>query len=261
MNTDSISFEEELASLGVTRQTLTASQKRHLDEQGYLAISDVISPAGAVCMREEMSRIFKEEKTLQPGGPLESGQLQSKSEAFDLCVTDPRVLAAAWHVLGYRQFISMGVHSRPNPPGKGLQALHVDYSGPPVAPGDYFYCNSIWPLTEFTIENGATRVIPGSHLWCRHPADFKNPEQAHPQQIQLAAPLGTVVIFNSHLWHSAMPNHSTADRPNVTSYFARRIGHEGKPVVNSLGEAAWNRLPRACRNLFDPPGGQQWLVG
>lgn len=257
----STAFEAALRDLGVTRETLTAEEKRRLDFDGFVPLHDIVTPATAARMRDECDRLFALEKTAQPGGPSECGQMQNKSDAFDLCVTHPRVLAAIWHVFGYREFVSMGVHTRPNPPGRGTQPLHVDYPGPPVGQGDFFNCNSIWPLTDFTVENGATRVIPGSHRWTHHPENLEESLKPHPQEIRLLAPLGTVVIFNSHVWHSAMPNHSKAPRPNVTSYFATRINHAGKRVENALSDPAWKRLPKACRAFFDAPGGKQWSAG
>jgi len=249
-------FDDALNALGVTRGLLTPGEKQSLDEQGFLILADILPPPTASRMLVEMQRIFDAEKTLQPGGPPECNQMQSKSDAFDLCLTHPRFLAAIWHVLGYRKFVAMGVNSRPNPPGKGEQPLHVDFGGPPCEPGNYVVCNSMWPLCEFTLLNGATRVVPGSHRWKQHPD--QNTAKSHPQQMQVEVPLGSVVVFNSHLWHSAMLNRSTADRPNLTSFFSRRTDHAGKAVTNSLSADAWQRVGEPVRQLFDPPGGKQW---
>ena len=70
-----------------------------------------------------------------------------------------------------------------------------------VEPGDYYVCNSIWVLTDFTENNGATRVVPRSHNSRQHPRDVLEDAKApHPDQVLLTAEAGTVVIFNAHTW-------------------------------------------------------------
>ena len=71
------------------------------------------------------------------------------------------MLAAIAHVL-HNDLKLSSLNARAALPGEGLQRLHVDWRGG-VAPGDYYVCNSIWLLDDFTAENGATRVVPGSH--------------------------------------------------------------------------------------------------
>ena len=62
----------------------------------------------------------------------------------------------------------------------------------------------MWLLTDFTKENGPTRVVPGSHRSGKHPQDvMEAPEEAHPDEIKLIGTAGTVVVFNSHLWHES----------------------------------------------------------
>lgn len=127
---------------------------------------------------------------------------------FDICFTHPRVLAAIARVLG-GEFRLSSLNSRAVLPGQGLQGLHADWSGP-VAPGDYYVCNSIWLLDDFTAENGATRVVPGSHRSGKVAHEvMDDPAATHPEEILLIAPAGTVVIFNSHVWHGGTRNTTT----------------------------------------------------
>ncbi len=127
---------------------------------------------------------------------------------FDICFTHPRVLAAIARVLG-GEFRLSSLNSRAVLPGQGLQGLHADWSGP-VAPGDYYVCNSIWLLDDFTAENGATRVVPGSHRSGKAAHEvMDDPAATHPEEILLIAPAGTVVIFNSHVWHGGTRNTTT----------------------------------------------------
>ena len=75
----------------------------------------------------------------------------------------------------------------------------------------------ILALTEFTAENGATRVVPGSHRW--------GPERvAHPEEsVPVVMPAGSVVFFLGSTWHSDGHNRSTSPRFGVFAKYS--LGH------------------------------------
>jgi hypothetical protein len=251
--------QEALYALGVRENTLSEEEKLKLDRDGFLPLPGILSSEQIAQMRTAIENLFALEKTGEEGGPSECGNMQNKAPDFDICLTHPRVLAAIAHVLR-EDFISLGVHSRPNPPGCGHQAFHVDYpydafkSGPPTKPGAYCVCNSIWLLTDFTEDNGATRVVPGSHLSGKHPKDAIDDLNApHPREIKLLGSAGTVIVFNSHLWHGATLNRSVDDRPAVTSFWRRRddpyMANSFSP--SALSVEAFARVSEAVRCLFE----------
>ena len=80
------------------------------------------------------------------------------------------------------------------------QQLHLDSNLPGVN-----YCiiaNVIWMLDDFTIDNGATRVVPGSHKWSYYAPD----NATHKNEIQITGTKGSVLIFNANLWHGGAKN-------------------------------------------------------
>ena len=78
-------------------------------------------------------------------------------------------------------------------------------------------------LTEFTPENGATRVIPGTHRSGQTPEEaLEDPAADHPHQKLLLGAAGTVAVFNSHGWHGTTCNRSASSRLSLTSFFCRR---------------------------------------
>ena len=98
---------------------------------------------------------------------------------------------------------------------------------------------------------GATRIIPGSHRMRKTPqAVGLDAQAAHPDEVLLIAPVGTVVVFNSHCWHGATQNRSDAYRPNVTSFWARRRGPFDKSLKGMLSPLAAQRFSPAARELF-----------
>jgi ectoine hydroxylase-related dioxygenase (phytanoyl-CoA dioxygenase family) len=132
----------------------------------------------------------------------------------------PRVLATIAHVPG--DFTLSSLNSWAALPGHGHQRLHADW-GEAVSPGNYRECNSIWLIDDFTQFNSATRVVPGSHRSGRLPREvMANPTGPHPSAVTILASAGTVVIFNSHLWHGGTRNVTGRPRRALHSYFCRR---------------------------------------
>lgn len=72
--------------------------------------------------------------------------------------------------------------------------------------------NAAWCIDDFTADNGATRFVPGSHLLNRLPLD-SDPRVAVP----LEAPAGSLVVFDSRLWHQTGSNR-TADQHRAAAF-------------------------------------------
>ncbi len=119
---------------------------------------------------------------------------------------------------------------------------------------------------DFTADNGPTRVVPGSHLWGAIPSKaLEDTVTPHPKERKLIVPVGTVVIFNAHLWHGATANPERIPRANLTSFWSRRFIppedaaetgmelREDNRVENPLSQETYDRLGPAARCLFDPP--------
>ena len=222
-----MNMDQALSELGVRDDTLSSEEKRFLDLNGYLPLRDILTQehiASMICRLDELATSEGEDagKELhQENGTIRVSDLVNKGPMFEIGFSHPRVLAAIRHVIGSRFKLS-SLDCRMALPGQGYQAFHADWrSG--VAPGDYYVCNSMWLLDDFTVENGATRVVPGSHRSGKHPKDaLDDATQKHPEEIQLIASSGTVIIFNSHLWHAGGLNQTSSPRHGMLAYYCRR---------------------------------------
>ena len=252
-----MTIEEALYALGVRDDGLSDQERVQLDREGYLPMPGILCAGEVAQIREALDAVYAVEKTGQEGGPAECSYMQNKAAGFARCLPHPRVLAAISYVLeGHLK--SFGIHGRPHLPGGDQQKLHVDYNGPPAEAGKYAVCNSLWMLADFTAENGATRVIPGSHLHGKYPQDvLADPAAPHPDEVLLLGEAGTVVVWNSHLWHGTTANRSDHFRHSLTSFFCRR--DDPHMVFSSaLSEEAARRLSSEARCLFADP--EPWSV-
>jgi ectoine hydroxylase-related dioxygenase (phytanoyl-CoA dioxygenase family) len=215
-----------LRELGVTEETLAKDEKARLDADGFVPLPGILTAQQLAIIRRRLHEISAAEgdkaglEVHQEAGTDRLADLVNKDPVFDVCFTHPRVLAAIAHVLS--DFTLSSLNSRAALPGRGHQGLHADW-GEPFEPGHYQVCNSIWLIDDFTETNGPTRVVPGSHRLGKRPGEvLANREDPHPDEIKLLGKSGTVVIFNSHLWHGGTQNTSSEPRRALHSFFCRR---------------------------------------
>ena len=176
--------------------------------------------------------------------------LLNKDSIFDICFTHPRILAAVEHLLG-KDFKTSSVNYRAAKPGAGLQPLHSDWEEATIS-GNYYACNTLWILDDFTEHNGATRIVSGTHLSGKLPIEvMDNPLDSHSEQKLILAPAGTVIIMNSHAWHGGTVNQTNQLRRVIQSYFVRR---DQVPQLNQreyICDSTLQRLSLAEKVILD----------
>jgi hypothetical protein len=138
---------------------------------------------------------------------LRTSALIAKSPACGQLAMHPRVLELVERVLGpqcarfqlsFTQAIQIG-------PGERAQSIHRDTTMYPFRrPGPEVFVNAIWALSDFTVENGATRIYPGSHAWDR-------PPRAGDTAVSAVMPRGSVVVYYGSLFHGGGPNTTAAE--------------------------------------------------
>jgi ectoine hydroxylase-related dioxygenase (phytanoyl-CoA dioxygenase family) len=243
-----------LAELGVTEDTLDAATRQRLDRDGYAPLPGILTGEQLAAIRARLAELTAAEgadagrEVHQEAGTDRLSDLVNKDPMFEVCFTDPRVLACVAHVLS--DFKLSSLNSRAALPGRGLQALHTE--GGPVGLGPYQVCNSVWLLDDFTPDNGATRVVPGSHRLTVSVRDAMDDTSApHPDEVKLTAPAGTVVVFNSHLWHGGTLNRAGRPRRALHSYFTRRANGQQLDQRRYIRPETLARLSPAARFILD----------
>jgi ectoine hydroxylase-related dioxygenase (phytanoyl-CoA dioxygenase family) len=203
---------------------MTDADRKQLDEQGYLVLPGLMSPDLLDRVRRRVDELFEEEgaaagaefKT-EPGAR-RLANCVNKGRVFEEVILTPEVLEAMAHVLGPEfKLSSLNVRSA-DPHSPCDQPLHADSAAIADERG-YWVCNSVWMLDDFTEDNGATRMAPGSHRWNRlPPPEMYDP---HPQQQLVLGTAGDVVVMNAHMWHGGTANRTGAPRRAMHVYYTR----------------------------------------
>ena len=220
-------IEDVLGERGVTEATLSPAEKESLDKLGYVVLPEVIDSGWLSQLRTAFERAFDQKYTTdnRRSGTRQAGDLIQKDEAFDGVLTHPKILAAVYHVL-QRSFKVFALGGRDPLPGYGQQGLHTDWYPRASSSEPFSAATTLWLLDDFIENNGATRLIPGSHMWIQPlPKPMKQPDAKHPDQRVIIAKAGSALVFNGHLWHSGMRNESNRSRRVIQCQFvAREMG-------------------------------------
>jgi ectoine hydroxylase-related dioxygenase (phytanoyl-CoA dioxygenase family) len=110
--------------------------------------------------------------------------------------------------------------------------FHQDF--PRVVGGSLLSVNALFAVDAFAEENGATLVVPGTHQTLPAPDPASLPDRAVP----VCCPAGSMVVFDSTLWHAAGPNRSGLDRLAINHQFTRSWIKQQIDYVRALGDAA-----------------------
>lgn len=206
---------------------MTDQEKRELDEQGFVLLRGFMSAELLDELRSELDRVFAEEGDragnefkLEPQTK-RLANLVAKGEVFQRIVASPEILEYVGSVIPEAFKLSSLNARAPEPGSDWVQPLHCDSGALPDERGNCV-CNVIWILDAFTAENGATRVVPGSHKWMKFPQDeMADPMAAHPLEIIVEAPAGTVAVINTHAWHGGTANKSGGPRRCLHAFYTR----------------------------------------
>lgn len=142
--------------------------------------------------------------------------LAGKGEVFLRLAEVPEVVAMLDRLLEPNWLLS-NLQSIRLHPGETPQPWHSDdlfYAVP--RPRPTLAVSTIWAIEDFTDENGATELIPGSHLWGReHPDDVGAP------LIRSIMPAGSVLVFDGALWHRGGANRSSGTRLAISPQYCQ----------------------------------------
>ena len=188
-----------------------------LADDGCVVVERVVRPEVMDEVAHEL-RPFAEKTPLGPDDfsgrrTRRTGGLIARSPKSRDLVMHPTVLGAVGKMLGHAtsfqlhltQIISIG-------PGEPAQTIHRDqwaFDFFPFPRGYEVQCNTIWAMTDFTEENGATRVIPGSNRF----DDKLRFTEADTEPAEMTK--GSVLFYTGSIYHGGGANRSKNIRSGI----------------------------------------------
>ncbi|MEQ1699569.1 MAG: phytanoyl-CoA dioxygenase family protein [Ilumatobacteraceae bacterium] len=188
----------------------------HLRAFGYAIVDDVVPPAQMDELYEE-ARPFIEASAAgrdEYDGKFtrRTGQLIARCPTARTLVMHPTVVGTVQHFLSHVTAVQLHLTQLITiSPGETQQKLHRDqmaFDFFPFPPDYHAQCNTMWALTDFTIENGATHVLPGT--------------STPPDEVAITMPggqatmrKGSVLFYDGKVLHGGGANTSDSDRIGV----------------------------------------------
>ncbi|MBL9213881.1 MAG: phytanoyl-CoA dioxygenase family protein [Opitutaceae bacterium] len=243
----------------------TAATLATLERDGFAVMKSIIPPNEVGAVRDSVAACVRQNSSLPPPQGYCTGFLRM-NQSIAPYVTSPRLMAVIESLFGEFYRIS---HVTGTINAKGIKRanMHADWPYNQDAkariqapyPDVLMNMVTMWMLTDYTVENGGTIVIPGSHK--RHEAPRKgtklDPMATYPGEVQLQGKAGDVGLFDARTWHAIAPNISNEDRVGVIIRFTpwwlnlqpSRPGTRDRQQIveaNSGGDSKVEALPRSA---------------
>lgn len=221
-------------------------------DEGYCILPNAIPEPFRLEIIAELQRLER----VRPGGDIPpapfTGQvtrrwfdLLNDAEVWQRVAIHPWVLAIQEVVLG-EGFLLSTMGTAVVGPGEPAQPIHVDdgvYAFP--RPHPHLVCNTMWALTDFTEEAGATRIVPGSHLYPEDPGYGR-----HHETTGLVMPRGGIGMVLGSTYHGAGANTSNADRLALTINYCNGSMRQQENLMLGVSPGRLMSFPRALQDIL-----------
>ncbi|ABS62475.1 Phytanoyl-CoA dioxygenase [Parvibaculum lavamentivorans DS-1] len=210
------------------RARSVAEAKQQLTEHGLTIMEDVLDAEGIARVRAALKRGIEADNAngvQLHGFSFDPDTLNTrvfnligKDQVFRDLVQHPAAVELVRYLLD-GPFLLSNFSANVTAPGSGAMGMHADQGYVPAPWPSYpLAINVAWALDDFTVENGATRFVPGSHLKDHGPG--KASERA--QTVPIICKAGSIFVMDGRVWHQTGPNTSGGDtRAGLFAYYVR----------------------------------------
>lgn len=241
-----------IAGLAPLSEAQVQAHVEAVARDGYSIMPRALPPAFQAEILAELDRL----QSVRPGGDIPpqpfTGQVTRRwfdvlndGEVWQRVAIHPWLMQVLPHVLGEGFLLStMGTAVVGH--GEPAQPIHVDdgvYAFPRPHPN--LVCNSMWALTDFTETTGATRVLPGSHLWDQDPT-FGTAYET----VGLDMPAGSIALVLGSLYHGAGANTSGADRNALTINYCNGSMRQQENLMLGVSPARMMTFSRELQDIL-----------
>jgi ectoine hydroxylase-related dioxygenase (phytanoyl-CoA dioxygenase family) len=231
-----------------------------IHQNGYTVIERVLSPSSQARIVTELAPYLQRRHMGRNDFEGRHSErvyaLLAKAPSVAELVEHPAVLELVDDMLPRNYLLSAALAIKVHP-GETPQDFHIDDAAGSAGhslfarPREPFGVSAIWALDDFTETNGATEVIPGSHLW----GPERSPDA--PQAVKVIMPAGSVLVLAGNLFHRGGANTSNAARLAITPQyclpFLRQIENMVLAVPPETAHQYSDRIQQMLGyNIIDP---------
>jgi len=242
------------------------SRRDEFDRRGYLIFERVLSPDQVTEIRSalapHLARDIKGRNDFEGEKTNRVYALMAKSPVFAELAIHPLALAFAEAELGpsclLSALLAINLH-----PGETVQPWHTDDGSAKIPrPRPPLGISAFWAIDDTTELNGATEIIPGSHLWnddriagAVAPSDFAHKGSTRdtgerPDAIKMTMPSGSLAITKGTLWHRGGSNRSDRARLIITPQYCAGWVRQLENMALAVPAGIAERLPERARELI-----------
>jgi ectoine hydroxylase-related dioxygenase (phytanoyl-CoA dioxygenase family) len=247
--------------------------KRDFSEFGYGLIRDCLGPDTVAALAERLTEQAAAECEARKAHLADAGRhyygvpqhgahahfqlvrvLPNKGRAFRDLILQPQVTEVMRHGFGDQEFCLSNLTGMVTRGGTPAQIIHCDQSYLPDPVPRAWVNNVLYMISEFTDQNGGTRVIPGSHQWPPPRVDY------HPdgrivghedvETIAIEGEPGTAFIFDGRLWHGAGASRTPGPRLAVSGYYINHFLRQSENYPACIHDDVYAQLSDAQKAML-----------
>ncbi|RKT57777.1 phytanoyl-CoA dioxygenase family protein [Saccharothrix australiensis] len=225
-----------------------AQAKRDVREHGYAVLAGLLSADQVARLRERVEVVAAEQRERQEDWTTNGNQkvfmLLNHGQEFLELAEHPVAVEFAADQVGPDPLLS-SITANIAKPGNVQQQLHADQQYVPEPWPYVSSMNVVWALDDFTSENGATVVVPGSHLLQRAP------DGTHERLESITGPAGSAVVLDGRVWHGAGVNKTeSGTRIAILSHYCAPYIRQQENIMRSLRPEVRSSLTAGQRKLL-----------
>ena len=259
----------------------TEQYLREIRDNGFTIFEQVIPPNKVDAIRQSVLEVAERECNPQikaDVGVTHVSMYINHNQSFVPYLVERRMTKVIGALFGPHFRVSF-TSSQINDPGNPRTAWHADWpfnqrnaGHIPVPYPDFcMHLTSLWMFSPFTRENGGTLVVPGSHRINTNPTTDMGVDanEPYPTELLVTGEAGSVLMFDSRLWHAANHNGSSQSRVSMAIRFApwwlnldvllvgseerqRMVDETGdrENALSPVSSDVFNNLPDEAKPLF-----------
>ncbi len=247
-------MDRAAAAVAPDRRTLDdpaiAAHAERVRTQGWSVIENAIDPAFVDAIAEDLLRLEHDLGTV-PADNLFEGRRTTRiynllvhGPLYERIPVHPNVLPVVEAVLDPGLLIS-SLSSIAIGSEEDAQPIHSDDQLIPLPkPHPPLICNTMWAITDFTEENGATRLCPGTHL-----ADHSPNLLEHYDSMPAEMAKGGVLVWVGSLWHGGGANRTGARRVGIAMNYCAGYMRQQENQQLGIPLDTVGRFPRRLQEL------------